>query len=158
MYVYLAGIIQGSVIDECIKWRRTVVDHYNNWKGSGIPYNDLYFIDPCNGEKDISDDGMTSNIPTKVILDKDYSAIKKCDLFIANMNKFGVDRPPIGTIMEVAFAYEFHKPIIMITDETVYYKHPFVSNMVSWYFKSVEQMLEAKAINQFYKAFHSVQY
>lgn len=158
MYVYLAGIIQGSVIDKCIAWRKKIVEYYSNWKGSGIPYENLYFLDPCNGEKNISADGMKSNIPTKFILDKDYNAIKKCDLFVANMDKFGVERPPIGTIMEVAFAYDFHKPIIMITTEEVYKKHPFVSNMVSWYFETVDEMLEAKAINQLYKSINFVQY
>ena len=32
-----------------------------------------------------------------------------------------------GTIMEVALADDFHKPIIMITNEEVYKKHPFCS-------------------------------
>jgi nucleoside 2-deoxyribosyltransferase len=158
MYVYLAGLIQGSVIDQCIGWRKQIVQHYSDWKGTGTPYKDLFFLDPCNGEDNVAPDGLSSNIPSKVILDKDYNAIKKCDLFVANMENFGVSRPLLGTTMEIAFAYGFHKPIIMVTKEEVYRKHPFVSNMVSWYFDSVEEMLERKAINQFYKSQHSAQY
>ena len=158
MKVYLAGLIQGSVIDKCIAWRKQIVTHYSNWKGLGKPYIDLDFLDPCNGETGLSDDGLASDVPKKVILDKDYNAIKKSDLFIANMNNFGVERPLIGTIMEIAFAYSFRIPIIMIAREQVYYEHPFVSNMVSWYFNTVEEMLETKAINQFYKAWNSARY
>jgi len=156
--VYLAGLIQGSVIDKCIAWRKKIVDHYTNWKDTGKPYEDLIFLDPCNGESQVSDDGLSSNLPKKVILDKDYNAIKKCDLFIGNMDSFGVERPLIGTTMEIAFAYSFHKPIILITNNRVYQEHPFMSQMVSWYFNDVDEMLNAKAINQFYKAWHNAQY
>jgi nucleoside 2-deoxyribosyltransferase len=158
LIVYLAGLIQGSVIDKCIGWRRQVVEHYSNWKGTGKPYRDLEFLDPCNGESNVSKDGLSSNLPKRVILDKDYNAIKKCDLFVGNMDNFGVDRPLLGTTMEIAFAYSFHKPIILITKEKVYREHPFVSQMVSWYFETVEEMLENKAINQFYKSWNSAQY
>jgi nucleoside 2-deoxyribosyltransferase len=158
MVCYLAGMIHGSVIKECKFWRRKIVEHYMNWKGTGQPYKDLYFLDPCCGEENVSSDGMTSDLPSKTILDKDYNAVKKCDLLVVNMDTFGIKRAPVGTIIETAFAYEFRKPIIMITDEDVYLRHPFVSNMVSWYFKSVDEMLNAKAINHFYKGWVNPNY
>jgi len=158
MKVYLAGLIQGSVIDQCIGWRKKVVEHYSNWKNTGKTYGDLEFLDPCNGESDVSKDGLSSNLPKRVILDKDYNAIKKCDLFVGNMDSFGVDRPLLGTTMEIAFAHCFRVPIILITNDRVYKEHPFVSEMVSWYFETVDEMLEEKAINQFYKAWHTALY
>jgi hypothetical protein len=155
--VYLAGIIDGNHIDNCNEWRNKIIAKYSNWKNAGN-YGDISFLNPLNGETEIAKDGLSSNVPSKVILIKDYNAIKSSKLFIVNMETFGVQRPPIGTLMEIAFAYEFRIPIIMIAQEEVYKKHPFVSNMVHWYFDSVDEMLEAKAINQLYKAFHSSQY
>jgi len=46
----------------------------------------------------------------------------------------------------------------MITNDIVFEQHPFITNTVSWYVKSVEELLEKKIINEFYKAFHSAQY
>lgn len=158
MKVYMAGLIEYSVIDKCIQWRKQIVDHYSNWKNSGKVYGDICFIDPTNGESGFSNNGTSTLLPSKVILEKDYMAINKCDLFIANMDSFGVTRPLIGTIMEIAFAYTWHKPIIMITTDALYKNHSFVSNMVSWYFESVEDMLDKKAIQQYFKAWHSAKY
>lgn len=152
--VYLAGIIDGLQIDKCHEWRNKIIKTYSDWKNKGN-YGDISFLNPLNGESEISKDGLSSNVPSKVILIKDYNAIKNSKLFIVNMETFGVQRPPIGTIMEIAFAYEFRIPIIMITQDEVYRKHPFVSNMVHWYFNNVDEMIEAKAINHFYKSLHS---
>jgi len=156
--IYLAGIIDGEKIKNCKAWRKKITLHYTNWKDSKSNYGNICFLDPVNGEENISKDGLTSHVPSKAILIKDYNAIKNCDLVVVNMNTFGVKRPPIGTIMEIAFAFEFKKPIFMITKEKIYKKHSFVSNMVDWYFDSVDDLLEQKAINTFYKAFNSAQY
>jgi nucleoside 2-deoxyribosyltransferase len=158
MKIYLAGLIHGSVINECKLWRRTIVNHYNNWKNSGKMYGNISFLDPCNGEEQVSQDGLSSNLPAKVIFDKDYNSVKNCDLLIANMNNFGVSRPLIGTTMEVAFAYEFHKPVILITDQEVYRKHPFFTSIVSWYFNDINEMLNTKAIQLFFKSWVNVNY
>ena len=158
MRIYLAGIIDGKHISECREWRTKIISHYTNWKGTEKNYGEICFLNPLNGEASISEDGLSSHLPSKAILIKDYNAIKKCDLFLVNMNTFGVDRPAIGTLMEIAFAYEFRKPVMMITSDDLYKKHPFVSNMVDWYFDSVDDILTQKAINTFYKAFNSAQY
>jgi hypothetical protein len=158
MIVYLAGLIHGSVIDQCIAWRKQVVDYYSNWKGTGKPYADLCLIDPTNGEKDVALDGLSCSLPSRFILEKDYAAVKQSDLIVVNLNTFGVSRPPIGSICEIVFAWEHKKPVFAITTEDVYIRHPFISNMVSWYFESVEHMLKEKAIQSFYKTLHSAQY
>ena len=160
MKVYLAGIIPGGKeLEQAKEWRTKVIQHYSNWKGSGSNYGTLSFLNPLNGEiETISEDGMTSCVPPKAILTKDYNAIKKCDLFVVNMNTFGVTRPPLGTILEIGMAWEARKVIMMITQDELYKKHPFVSNMVDWYFDSVEDMLEKKAINILYKSFNSAPY
>jgi hypothetical protein len=155
MKLYLAGLMEESVLDKCIAWRKKIVDHYSNWKGSGKMYGDLCFLDPCNGE--IKKDGFVP-LPKKAIFDKDYICVRNCDLLIANLNTFGIKRWPIGTIMEVAWAKPFHKPVIMITSDLAVKEHPFPESIVSWYFKSVDDMLEKKAINHFYKAWHSARY
>lgn len=154
MKIYLAGIIDGKKIKKCKEWRNKIINHYSDWKGKGN-YGDICFLNPLNGEDNISLDGLSSNLPPQGILIKDYNAIKICDLFIVNMDVFGVKRYPIGTISEITFAYEFRKPIILISKDKVYKEHPFTKSMVSCYFDTVEDLLKSKTINIFYKAFNS---
>jgi nucleoside 2-deoxyribosyltransferase len=158
LLVYLAGMIDKKNIDKCREWRHKIIAHYSNWKNSGKNYGTLCFLNPLNGEDKFSKDGLKSNLPPSAIFMKDYNAIKKCDLFIVNMETFNVQRAPIGTISEISLAYEMRKPIFMITTDKTYRRHPFISTMVSWYFTSVDDMLKKKAINIFYKAFNSAPY
>jgi len=159
LVIYLAGYIQGSVINQCISWRKRIREYYQNWKGTGIDYP-LIILDPLNGENfnEISPDGLKGCFPPNAIVHKDYVCIEKSDLIICNTDTFGQNRPLIGTIYELAWAYEKRKPVIMITNDMVFEQHPFITNTVSWYVKSVEELLEKKIINEFYKAWHSAEY
>ncbi len=115
-------------------------------------------MDPCNGEEDVSADGLSSSIPSQAIFTRDYQCVKRADLLVVNTDKFGQDRPLVGTIFELAWAFEHHIPVIMITQEEMYRKHPFLENNVAWYFETVEELLEKKCINFFYKGWANAQY
>lgn len=150
--IYLAGYINNKKFTECSGWRRKIAQHYNNYKGKGkYP---IHWLDPMNGETavTIKNDGLESDIPPKAILDKDYLAVSHADLIIANMSTFGENRPPIGTICELAWGWQLKKPIILITDNIWYKKHPFISNFVSWIVSDVDELLSKKIINLYFKA------
>jgi len=159
MKVYLAGYIQGQVIKECTEWRVRIREHYDNWKGQNKRYP-ICWLDPLNGENfaEISPDGLKGQIPPHAIVHKDYTCVEKCDLIVVNMDRFGKTRPLTGTICELAWGWQMHKPIIMITDEDQYKFHPFLEYFASWIVPSVDDLLEHKIINEFYKAWHSAQY
>ncbi len=159
MKVYLAGFIQGACIDKCTAWRKQIREFYSNWKDTGKPYP-ICFLDPLNGEKfnEISSDGLKGCFPPKAIVHKDYTCVDKADLIVCNTDTFGENRPLLGTIYELAWAWMLRKPVIMITDNVVFENHPFVIDTVSWYVKSVEELLQKKILNEFYKAWHSAQY
>lgn len=158
MTVYLAGYINGSVLEECIAWRKKIRLHYENWKG-GQAYP-IEFLDPLNGENLdlISDDGNKGCFPPQMIVHKDYVCVKKSDLIIANMDTFGENRPPIGTLGEIVWAYDLRKPIILISDNEYYTEHPFLKYFSSIIVPSVEILLERKIINSFYKSWNHAQY
>jgi len=159
MKAYLAGYMQGTVIEQCAAWRKKIRKHYENWKGSGKPYP-VSFLDPMNGENwaEISPDGLKGELPAHTVIHKDYRVVEICDLIIANMDTFGQDRPLLGTICELAWGWQMHKPIIMITTEDKYRLHPFLQYFSSWIVSSVDELLEKKIINQFYKSFNSARY
>ena len=155
--IYLAGYIQGSVIDKCTEWRKRLREVYNNWNGKEYP---ICWVDPLNGEDfaEISPDGLKGVMPPHAIIHKDYKCVQDSDLIVVNMNTFGQDRPLTGTICELAWAWDKHKPIIMITDEDKYKFHPFLEYFASWIVPDVDYLIDNKIINQFYKAWSSAQY
>lgn len=153
---YLAGFIANDVMDKCVGWRNQIINHYTNWKGAGLPYP-IVFLNPLNGEdfSKISGDGLKGCFPPNAIFWKDYKSIEKSDIIIANMDTFGMSRAPIGTISELTIAWMLKKPIILITNNDTYKNHPFISYFTCWQIETVEELLEKKVINKFYKAWNT---
>ena len=155
---YLAGTMRGDCQEQCMGWRKQVRDYYANWKDTGRKYP-ISFLDPYNGiDEKLSNDGIKSDVPKNLIVHADCACIRNSDLVVANMNTFKKGRAPIGTISEVALAWEYKKAVVMITDDPVYINHPFMAYFTSWQVNTVEEMLEQKVLNQFYKRWHSAQY
>lgn len=150
MKIYLAGFINGSKLDQCAEWRRRVREYYySNPKW----HNEIVFLDPLNGKQfeNITPDGLGSDIPGKALVHRDFKCVKECDLLVANLNTFGVDRTPTGTLFEVAWGWTMEKPVIIITDDARYINHPFIKDTASIIVPSVDDMLEKRYIDYFYK-------
>lgn len=158
MKVYLAGSIYGSKIEQCKEWRKKIRDHYHNYKGQRYPID---WLDPVNGEDtvELSPDGTKSNIPSAAIHLRDHTSVTKlANLVIANMDRFGETRYPIGTIMEVAWAWHCQVPVIVISNEETYKNHPMFATATAILVPSVEELLEKKWIQFFYKGWNSAIY
>jgi hypothetical protein len=156
--IYLCGYIGGpQVIDKCVAWRKQIVDHYNNYHGQKYP---IIFLDPLNG-KDfafLDKNGLKSNVPSHAIIHRDYQCVIRSDLLIANMDTFGESRPLIGSIFEIAWAWEHHIPIIMITNDNIYKEHPFTDYASSHIVSTVDELLERKIINYYFKGWADANY
>lgn len=152
--IYLVGFISGEHMKECVEWRKKIVMHYRalDW--------DIIFLDPLNGKdlESIDKEGLNSNIPQKAFLHRDYKCVTEADLIIANMNTFGSTRPSIGSIYEMAWAWVLRKPLILITKDSIYKDHPFTKDTYSVVVESVEELIEKKYINYFYKGCVSAKY
>jgi len=144
MKVYLAGFIQGSKLKECILWRKQIREYYKDYP--------FVFLDPLNGKDfaSISQDGLKSSRNPHSIIHRDYKSVTSADLIIANMNTFEEQRPLTGTICELAWAWEKHIPIIMITKEDKYKLHPFLSYFASDIVSSVNELFESGVVYYFY--------
>ena len=162
MNVYLAGYINNEVIDSCIAWRKKLRGYYHNYKGQVYP---IIFFDPLNGElnEQLNNEGLETLMPPKLIMLRDYiSVVKKCDVVVANMDTFGRDRCPFGTVMEVAWAWEHHKPVIVIDEmpdtESPWALHPMFKTATSHRVKNVEELIELKLLNFMYKGWNNAIY
>ena len=58
------------------------------------------------------------------IVAKDYLDVKRCDAVLADLRSFeGVS---IGSMFELAWAYECRKPVVLLMEEGNVHDHPFV--------------------------------
>lgn len=154
--IYLAGYINDKKLDECSEWRKKVAQYYRN---ESYP---IVFLDPLNGKNldEIENGGLKAQgLSDNAIFEGDMLSIKNSDLLIANLDKFGLQRDMTGTISEMAIAhYHFRIPIITITTEEQYRKHPFIIRFTSEFVDNVDEMLERKRINYYYKRVHDALY
>ena len=152
--VYLAGFISGKKIAECMGWRERIAVHYMKkaW--------DIIWLDPINGKAiaTITPDGLKSNMPAKALVARDITSVQETDLLIANLHTFGELRAPTGTICEIAIAGYLRKPMIIITDDINYTEHPFIRDFASIIVPTVDELLEKKYIDYFYKGKVSARY
>jgi nucleoside 2-deoxyribosyltransferase len=142
--VYLAGYISGNKIKECIAWREKILKQYRLTR-------DIKFINPLSGHNmmDISKDGLTSDIPNKGIIYKDYKSVIESDLIIVNLDTFGEDRPLIGTVSELAWAWERKIPVIAFGGKEYYSKHPFLQEFITIYSNKLQHILDEEYIDYF---------
>jgi hypothetical protein len=153
--IYLCGYIGGpAVIDKCIAWRREIVDYYTNYKENKYP---IIWMDPLDGKNlnFLDKYGLRSNIPSHAIIHRDYQCVVRADLLIANMDTFGEERPLIGSVCEIAWAWDKRIPVIMITENPMYIEHPFTEYMASHIVKSVQDLIDKKIINYYHKGWSS---
>lgn len=154
--IYLAGYINDKKLKECSGWRKQIVDYY---RAKSYP---IVWLDPLNGKNfgRIHTDGLSAQgLTPRAIFDGDMLSLSKSDLIIANLDKFGEERDMTGTISEMAIAhYHFRTPIVTITTEAQYKHHPFIIAFTSEFCDSVEQLLETKRINYYYKRTVNCQY
>jgi len=161
MKVYLAGYMSGAVIKECVSWRLDIRDHYENWKGAGIKYP-IDFLDPFNGPEleSIDEKGLKSSVPSNAIFAGDMMSVKACDLVVANLDTFGQDRPMIGTFFELGWCTAWQKDFILIVppdQKELAENHPFLKQACA-VFGSMEEFLDSKILNYFYKRINGANY
>lgn len=162
MKVYLAGYMSGSCLYDCVKWRLEIRNHYENWKGAGTPYP-ISFLDPFNGPEleTIDAKGFKSSVPPQAIYDGDMMSVKDCDLVVANVSTFGQSRPMIGTFCEIGWCTAMQKPFIVIAPDEgakeIAKNHPFLGRASAVY-GSVDEFLNSKILNYFYKRVNGANY
>lgn len=126
---YLCGPMTGQTVDQCSGWRELAAERLG----------DLYHcVSPLRG-KDYLPPGPLSafaNIENEVgavlsgakgILHRDTWDVRRCDITFAIFQDTEI--VSIGSVMEIAFAHAFHKPIVAVIDER--HRHPFIVEAVT---------------------------
>jgi len=87
-------------------------------------------------------DAPVNNRLSNMLVARDLKDVQDCDMLLVNLRETKGGRPSIGTISELAWAYEHHKPVVCVVDKETsdshYYKHPFVHQFISQWVSNVE--------------------
>lgn len=67
----------------------------------------------------------------RLLIHKDYNSVRQADIILANLKLVSTDKPLIGTIFELAWAWQLQKPIIAVVDHGVFSKHIFCRAAIS---------------------------
>jgi nucleoside 2-deoxyribosyltransferase len=92
-----------------------------------------------------TDGGITSTVTSnRSITLRDYRDVSECDIILAHLGLFLSKRPLVGTIAELAWAWQLRKPVIAVAadDDYLMRKHPFISEFVSQYVSTESEACE----------------
>lgn len=146
-YVYLAGNISDDV--RTYEWR----EQFTSLVSDIIRQGRLKVVDPCanpfNQSLKNSDECGLDFVreavrrSQRILRAKDYQLVKMCNLMVANLGLFSLEKPMIGTVQELAWARDIlYIPVIGITlgKECVYTNHPWIDECCS---AKVETVVDA---------------
>lgn len=133
--VYLSGPISGLTFAECTEWRRRMADQLEDY--------DLEVLDPMRDVTAPSPDTLidelvlgigsvdASMLSDRGIMVRDHHDTCRADLLVINL--LGAKKASIGTVAELAWAYDRNIPtIVLMENDGNVHDHPFVREMTSY--------------------------
>lgn len=142
--IYLSGPIAGLTFAESTQWRYDVFEELAEFAEILDPMRDVQ------GDETIIPNGLgiefqstadQSMMTDRGILKRDYNdTITSTILFV---NLLGAKKASIGTVAEIAWAFQADIPVIVIMEETGNpHDHPFIREMADYRVDSVERAIK----------------
>lgn len=130
--VYLAGPIEGT--DRAAQvWRKNAAERFDVFGVKTIDPFDVEF-----------EDYNSPMLNPRSILVRDHFHVANCDLLLANL--VSADRVSIGTVMEIAWAYEAHIPIILVMEPDGCHDHPMLSSTAALILYGLAEAIDCAAL------------
>ena len=147
--VYLAGNISSN--PETYEWREVATQlltpYYEVLNPSSNPFNTA-LLKEFTGDIE-SFKVAAINRAQHILLVKDYNLVLSANIILANMALVTPGKPLIGTLFELAWAWQLRKPVIAIVGDNWYCKHPFPTSTFAATANSVEDA--CMLIHEFFK-------
>ncbi|GAG68694.1 unnamed protein product [marine sediment metagenome] len=111
--VYLAGPISGCSYDGCTDWREYVMRALPDGITGLSPMRSKQYLI---GETTVADQYDAKVLSTqRGIFARDSWDCRRCDAILVNL--LGAEKVSIGTVMEIAWAHAFNKPVVLVMEE-----------------------------------------
>lgn len=138
--VYLAGPIGGCTYEGCTEWRKHVGFKLRDMGLRPVsPMRSKRFL---SGERCIDDRHYTHPLATpRGILARDFWDCNRCDVVLAVLT--GVTKVSIGTVMEIAWAYQAKIPVVLvIEDEGNPHEHVLLAGACPFRVSTIDDAME----------------
>jgi len=147
--VYLAGGIAGLPGYEATNWRRLAQDILGTRGVESLdPMREKHALD---GDSIISLDFHDyakhgAFFTSRGIMARDFNDVKRCDALLVNL--LGLQRPSLGTIMELAWAYAMQKPAVVAIEAegNPHDGHPMIHEAIPFRVTTLEEAIDAVAV------------
>ncbi len=77
-----------------------------------------------------------------ILISKDHQLVESADIILVNLTLITPDKPLIGTLFELAWAWFIKKPVVAIVNTNIYCTHPFPKATFSATVESLEEACE----------------
>jgi nucleoside 2-deoxyribosyltransferase len=125
--VYLAGRMTGKTVEEAMKWRREIVQHFGEDHYVHI-HNPCYMLEEAMKKGEILDEKGPEGhhyFNGAASYQRDIWMLDRCDVVVANLKKD--DWQSLGTVFELGYAKAMNKLIIVIAEpEDFASRHIFI--------------------------------
>jgi len=112
-FVYLVGPISGVSFEGATSWREYCREHFNPGIVGLSPMRGKEYLQHEQSISDSYEQHVLST--TKAIMTRDVFDCTQADVIFANF--LGAERVSIGSVMEIAWAYQNRKPIVACMED-----------------------------------------
>ena len=147
--VYLAGGIAGLRGADAMDWRQHAF-----WmlEERGIEALDpMRAKDALGGQTRISTDfhdyeQLGAFFKSRGIMTRDFNDVNRCDALLVNL--LGLEKPSLGTIMELAWAYALQKPAVVAIEASgnPHDNHPMIHEAMPFRVETLDEAIDAVAV------------
>jgi nucleoside 2-deoxyribosyltransferase len=147
--VYLAGAIAGCTGADATDWRIAA--------GRALSQRDVETLDPMRAKAALSGQAKISTnfndyahngafFTSRGIMVRDSTDVRRCDALLVNL--LGLQKPSLGTIMELAWAYILNKPAVVAIERTgnPHDNHPMIHEAMPFRVETLDEAIDAVAV------------
>ena len=141
-YVYLVGAITEDPITR--EWRRTAIKKLRHIFEIIDPTASKFDKELLKESKEDSKEfyRRVAQKESEILLPKSYGAVEKATIILANFSLEPKDRPMVGSLFEIAWAWQLHKTIIAIKGNNYYSFHPMILGAVNAWADDLDEACE----------------
>ena len=146
--VYLAGPIAGTEAGESTGWRGIAAHMLGNFH--------IHSRDPMRAKEKVAGKAIDNDFnkykdngpfyTSRGIMARDFNDVNTCDALLVNL--LGARKPSIGTVMELAWAYALHKPVVVVMEATgnPHDNHPMIREAIPFCVETLDEGVHAIAV------------
>ena len=134
--VYLAGPILGQTYQNATSWRDYVRHATPSYIHTLSPLRAKEFLGTAQGPIGMTYDEhpLTAG---KGINHRDYFDVQRCDALFVNL--YGAKKVSIGTVMEIAWARAFNKPVVCVMEPGNIHDHTMLTFPCSYIVEDLDE-------------------